>query len=76
VRRAAGLLGNEVEVEVVDCGHVRDLVGRLLGNDADLGLGPGQGGDDVQPGLEPGPLVEDVPQLVGAPQVGVEPGVG
>ncbi len=76
MRRAAGLLGHEGEVEAVDGGALGDGVGRLHRDDAELGLGPGQGGQHVEPPLEPAPLVEHGPQLVRPPQVGVELGVG
>ena len=51
-------------------------VGRVGRDDPQLGLGLGQGDEDVEPGLEPASFLEDGPQLLGPPEVGVLLGVG
>src|SRR5207237_1440064 len=72
---ASGVGDGEVEVEPLDrCGGGDRLRGGG-GDDPELRLRGGEGGEDVEPGLQPRLLVEDRAQLVGAPEVGVEPRV-
>ena len=49
-----------------------DLLGGLGRDQANFGLGLRQGGFDVQPGLDSGPLVEDGAHLGGAKDVTVD----
>ena len=69
---APRLLRDRAEVEQLHRGRGGDGFGRLLGDDPQLGLGLGKGGEDVEPPLDPGALVEDAAQLVGRPEVAVE----
>ena len=74
VRRVSA--ATKPEVEPVDRRGRGDGGGRAGRDDPQLGLGRGQGDEDVEPGLEPAPFVEDGPQLLGPPEVGVLLGVG
>ena len=67
-----GLGGHVVEVEVLDDGPAGDLVGHLAGDEAELALGPGESGEDVEPGGEAPLVVEEGVHLRGGPQVGVD----
>ena len=75
VRGPPGLVGDEVEVELICTGMGGDLRRRLGGDDAQSRLGCGQRGEDVQPGLQSRAFLEDLRQLGRAPQVGVLLGV-
>ena len=75
VRGPSGLHGHEIEVEQIGTRMLGDQRGRLGWDHAEARLGSRQRGEDVQPSLQPGALLEDRRQLRGAPKVAVLLGV-
>ncbi len=63
------------EVDVPDLGLAGDLVGRRLGDDAELGLRQGESRLEVEPLLDAILVVEDGAERFGAPQVLEEDGI-
>ena len=66
---AADFCGDDFEIDVCHLGLARDLVGSGLRHDAELGLRQRESGFVDRTRSEPGLVVEDRAQLVGAPDV-------
>ncbi len=67
-----GLVGHVVEVEVFDQGPAGDLVGHVGRDDAQFALGPGQGGQDVEPRRQSPLVAEERFDLGRLPEVPVK----
>src|SRR6185312_6792485 len=76
VARGPGVRRDPVQVEPAGLGVLGDQPGRPGRNDPQLRLGPCQCRQDVQPALQPLPLLEEPVQLRGGPQVPVGDRVG
>ena len=71
-----GLLRDQLEIEQLDPGLLADRLGGLGRHDPLSRLGPGQRGQHLEPGLQPGALLEDGPDCGRPPQVPVHRRVG
>ena len=72
VLRGPGLLGHIGQVEVLEHGPADDLVGRLGRDQPEFALGPGQGGEDVEPGRQTPLVSEEGVDLRRGPQMGID----
>ena len=72
VGRGPGFGHQVFEVEALDTGGGGDLGGRLGRNDRQFGLGLGQGGEDVEPALEPTLVGEDGAEFVRPPEMRID----
>jgi hypothetical protein len=72
--RGPGLGHHELQIEELDLGLAGDLRSGAGRDETDFGLDPGEDGEDVEPGLEPGIVGEERVDFRRAPQVGVDRG--